>query len=150
MGLPDPFAQYVVVNLQTLGSLVNLDLPWNPTTLEQRKGRVQRGTVGKRIPFCNLRYDEGVEQRLFQVLTGRIQEITTIFGTVPDFITDHWVKEMLENRAVTENDLVKYLSAEASSPFTLKETYEYLDEDWECTSEVLNSREAVSVFLQGW
>lgn len=138
------------LNLQTLGSLVNLDLPWNPTTLEQRKGRVQRGTVGKRIPFCNLRYDEGVEQRLFQVLTVRIQEITHIFGTVPDFITDHWVKEMLENRAVTENGLVKYLSAEGSSPFSLKETYEYLDEEWECTSEVLNSREAVSVFLEGW
>ena len=138
------------LNLQTLGSLVNLDLPWNPTTLEQRKGRVQRGTVGKRIPFCNLRYDEGVEQRLFQVLTGRIQEITNIFGTVPDFITDHWVTEMLENRTVTGSDLVKYVSAEAGSPFTLKETYEYLDEEWECTSEVLNSREAVSVFLRGW
>jgi len=24
------------------GSLINLDLPWNPTRLEQRKGRIQR------------------------------------------------------------------------------------------------------------
>ena len=55
---------YTGLNLQTLGSLINLDLPWNPTTLEQRKSRVQRGTIEKRIPFCNLRYDEGVEQRL--------------------------------------------------------------------------------------
>ena len=30
------------LNLQTLGSLINLDLPWNPTRLEQRKGRIQR------------------------------------------------------------------------------------------------------------
>jgi len=29
------------LNLQTLGSLINLDLPWNPTRLEQRKGRIQ-------------------------------------------------------------------------------------------------------------
>lgn len=29
------------LNLQRLGCLINLDLPWNPTVLEQRKGRVQ-------------------------------------------------------------------------------------------------------------
>jgi ERCC4-related helicase len=138
------------LNLQTLGSLINLDLPWNPTTLEQRKGRVQRGTIGKRIPFCNLRYDEGVEQRLFNVLTGRIQEITKIFGTVPDFITDRWVKDMLENREIQESDIVVLVSDQEISPFSVKETYEYLDEDWENTAEVLNSREAMAVFLNGW
>ena len=138
------------LNLQRLGSLVNLDLPWNPTTLEQRKGRVQRGTISKRIPFCNLRYDEGVEQRLFNVLTGRIRAITDIFGTIPDFITDNWVTAMLEHRALNENDLVQMVTGEARSPFTVKETYEYLDEEWESTAEVLNSREAMSVFLQSW
>ena len=138
------------LNLQRLGSLINLDLPWNPTTLEQRKGRVQRGTISKRIPFCNLRYDEGVEQRLFNVLTGRIREITDIFGTIPDFITDNWVSAMLENRAMTENDLVKMVNDEAQSPFTVKETYEYLDEEWENTAEVLNSKEAMNVFFEGW
>lgn len=30
------------LNLQTLSTLINLDLPWNPTRLEQRKGRIQR------------------------------------------------------------------------------------------------------------
>ena len=30
------------LNLQTLGTLINFDLPWNPTRLEQRKGRIQR------------------------------------------------------------------------------------------------------------
>ena len=29
------------LNLQRLGTLINLDLPWNPTRLEQRKGRIQ-------------------------------------------------------------------------------------------------------------
>jgi hypothetical protein len=138
------------LNLQRLGSLINLDLPWNPTTLEQRKGRVQRGIVAKRIPFCNLRYDEGVEQRLFNVLTGRIREITDIFGTIPDFITDHWVSAMLENRLLTENDLVTMVTGESQSPFTVKECYEYLDEEWESTAEVLNSKEAMKVFLEGW
>lgn len=138
------------LNLQSLGSLVNLDLPWNPSILEQRKGRVQRGIIAKRIPFCNLRYDEGVEQRLFNVLTGRIREITNIFGTIPDFITDEWVTAMLENRALSENDLVKMVTGQPQSPFTIKETYEYLDEEWETTQEVLNSKEAFNLFLQSW
>ena len=30
------------LNLQRLGTLINIDLPWNPTRLEQRKGRIQR------------------------------------------------------------------------------------------------------------
>jgi len=138
------------LNLQRLGSLINLDLPWNPTTLEQRKGRVQRGTVAKRIPYCNLRYDEGVEQRLFNVLTGRIREITNIFGTVPDFITDKWVKSMLDGKQMAENEIVKLVGDVERSPFTVKETYEYLDEEWETTAEVLNSRETMLLFMQGW
>ena len=34
------------LNLQRLGTLINLDLPWNPSRLEQRKGRIQR--IGQR------------------------------------------------------------------------------------------------------
>jgi len=138
------------LNLQRLGALINLDLPWNPTILEQRKGRVQRGTIGKRIPFCNLRYNEGVEQRLFNVLTGRIQEITNIFGTIPDFITEKWVEEMLENKKLEESDLVKYISDSPKSPFALKETKEQLEADWEATSEVLNAKETTLLFMKGW
>jgi len=118
--------------------------------LEQRKGRVQRGTIAKRIPFCNLRYDEGVEARLFNVLTGRIREITDIFGTIPDFITDNWVSAMMEDRELNESDLIQIVTGEAQSPFSVKETYEYLDEEWGNTAEVLNSKEATKVFLEGW
>ena len=84
------------------------------------------------------------------MLTGRIREITDIFGTIPDFITDHWVSAMLENRLLTENDLVTMVTEESRSPFTVKECYEYLDEDWESTAEVLNSKEAMKVFMEGW
>jgi SNF2 family DNA or RNA helicase len=138
------------LNLQTLGSLINLDLPWNPTTLEQRKGRVQRGTIAKRIPYSNLRYNEGVEERLFNVLTGRIKEITDIFGTIPDFITDEWVDSLAKDRQVSEDELIQLVTGKSHSPFSVKETYEYLDDDWESTIEVLNSKEAIGVFLEGW
>lgn len=138
------------LNLQRLGCLINLDLPWNPTLLEQRKGRVQRGAVAKRIPFYNMRYDKGAEQQLFEVLSGRIQEITAIFGTVPDFIVDSWVSEMLEGGKWDENRLLTVISDRRQNPFTVKETTESLDADWEGTTEVLNSTDAYNELLNGW
>ena len=45
------------LNLQRLGSLINLDLPWNPTRLEQRKGRIQRiGQLRSEVLIYNMRY----------------------------------------------------------------------------------------------
>jgi hypothetical protein len=48
---------------------------------------------------CHVTTTRALEARLFNVLTGRIREITDIFGTIPDFITDNWVTAMMEDRA---------------------------------------------------
>ena len=51
------------LNPQRLGTLINLDLPWNPSRLEQRKGRIQRiGQVRPVVDVCNLRYAGSVER----------------------------------------------------------------------------------------
>ncbi len=111
---------------------------------------MQRGTIAKRIPFYNMRYDKGVEQRLFQTLSGRIQEITSIFGTIPDFIVDQWVKDMLENKQWDENTVLTIISDQRQNPFALKETTESLDADWESTAEVLNQADVFRELLGGW
>ncbi len=138
------------LNLQRLCCLINLDLPWNPTILEQRKGRVQRGTLAKRIPFYNMRYDKGAEQKLFDTLSDRIQEITAIFGTVPDFIVDQWVTDMLDDKAWDGSTVLTIIAERQMNPFTLKETTESLDTDWEGTAEVLNQTEAIRELIAGW
>jgi superfamily II DNA/RNA helicase len=138
------------LNLQRLGCLINLDLPWNPTLLEQRKGRVQRGTVAKRIPFYNMRYDKGTEQKLFETLSKRIQEITAIFGTVPDFIVDRWVDDMLEKKKWDDQKLLKVISEQRENPFVIKETTESLDADWDSTTEILNRTDAYRELLDAW
>ena len=117
---------------------------------EQRKGRVQRGTIAKRIPFYNMRYDKGVEQQLFQTLSGRIQEITAIFGTIPDFIVDRWVEDMLQDKAWDENTVLTIITDQQQNPFTIKETLESLDADWDSTAEVLNQIDAFQELLYGW
>jgi hypothetical protein len=138
------------LNLQRLGSLINLDLPWNPIVLEQRKGRVQRGTLARRIPYTNMRYDKGAEQRLFETLSGRIQEITAIFGTVPDFIVDRWVTDMLEDRAWDDQTVLTLIAEHDTNPFTLKETTQTLDAEWDATAEVLNQIETYQTMLTSW
>jgi len=138
------------LNLQKLGCLINLDLPWNPTLLEQRKGRVQRGTLAKRIPFYNMRYDKGAELKLFKTLSGRIQEITAIFGTIPDFIVDQWVTDMLEDKEWDENTVLTVIAEREQNPFTMKETTESLDADWDDTAEVLNQADAMRELMGGW
>jgi hypothetical protein len=122
----------------------------NPTVFEQRKGRVQRGTIAKRIPFYNMRYAEGVEQKLFQTLSGRIQEITAIFGTIPDFIVDRWVEDMLQDKEWNENTVLTIITDQQQNPFTIKETMESLDADWDGTAEVLNQIDALRELLCGW
>ncbi len=137
------------LNLQTLGSLINLDLPWNPTTLEQCKDRVQRVTVAKQVTYCNLRNNEGVEASLFNVITGRIKEITDIFVTTPNFNTDMVIEALAQDRRMSEDELVKMVAHKSQSPFNVKERYEYLEVDWESNAEVLNSKEAIGAFPQG-
>ena len=80
------------LNLQRLGTLINLDLPWNPTRLEQRKGRIQR--IGQRqdvVFMYNMRYLGSVEDRVHQLLSSRLHEIFTLFGQVPDVLEDVWI-----------------------------------------------------------
>ncbi|MFO7906082.1 MAG: helicase-related protein, partial [Pirellulaceae bacterium] len=60
------------LNLQRLARLINLDLPWNPTKLEQRKGRIQRiGQIHDTIEVYNMRYKDSVEDRVHELLSER-------------------------------------------------------------------------------
>jgi SNF2 family DNA or RNA helicase len=80
------------LNLQTLGTLINLDLPWNPTRLEQRKGRIQRiGQLRDVVLVYNMRYRDSVEDRVHALLSSRLQSMYELFGQIPDVLEDVWV-----------------------------------------------------------
>jgi SNF2 family DNA or RNA helicase len=83
------------LNLQRLGTLINIDLPWNPTRLEQRKGRIVRiGQPRESVDLLNLRYRGSVEDRVHLVLAERLQNIHNIFGQVPDTLEDIWIMDI--------------------------------------------------------
>lgn len=135
------------LNLQALGSLINLDLPWNPTRLEQRKGRIQRiGQLRDEVYIYNMRYRGSVEDRVHQLLSGRLRAIRDMFGQLPDTLEDVWVATALrdERKALEVIDQMP-----AANPFELR--YDRIEPvDWESCSAVLHGRNQLEPLLAGW
>ena len=135
------------LNLQRLGTLINLDLPWNPTRLEQRKGRIQRiGQVNENVLLYNLRYKDSVEDCVHELLSERLKHIHNLFGQIPDVLEDVWIDMALGEiaRAQTLIDAVPDRHA-----FEIRYT-EVENADWESCAEVLSDAEKRRVLQQSW
>jgi superfamily II DNA or RNA helicase len=135
------------LNLQALGTLINLDLPWNPTRLEQRKGRIQRiGQVHEAVDNYNMRYRGSVEDRVHQLLSQRFQEIYNLFGQLPDVLEDAWIEVALgaQERARAVIDSVPKMH-----PYEIR--YQSPDRvGWESCLQVLDSEEKSKHLRQAW
>ena len=136
------------LNLQRLGTLINIDLPWNPTRLEQRKGRIQRiGQARNEIWIANLRYRDSVEDRVHQVLADRLEAIHGLFGQIPDTLEDVWVQVALNDEAAA-NQLIDRTTA-TRNPFDAKYS-KVEDADWETCTSVLNGLSMREMLSKGW
>ena len=92
------------LNLQRLGAQVNIDLPWNPSRLEQRKGRVQRiGQARDDIHVLSLRYAGTVEDQVYAALSQRFGDIFSVLGQLPDAFEDDWISAVLKDRTALQN-----------------------------------------------
>jgi hypothetical protein len=136
------------LNLQRLGTLINIDLPWNPTRLEQRKGRIQRiGQARSEIWIANLRYRDSVEDRVHQVLADRLEAIHGLFGQIPDTLEDVWVQVALNDEQAARQ-LIDRTTA-TRNPFDVKYS-KVEDADWETCASVLNSVSMKELLSRGW
>ena len=60
------------LNLQAAGALINFDLPWNPSKVEQRIGRIDHiGQALGVLPIVNLYLKDSVDQRVYRALAQR-------------------------------------------------------------------------------
>jgi SNF2 family DNA or RNA helicase len=135
------------LNLQRLATLINIDLPWNPTRLEQRKGRIQRiGQIHDTVKIYNLRYKDSVEDRVHELLSGRLQDIFGLFGQIPDVLEDVWVA-LAEGEKEEAKRIIDALPKE--HPFEIR--YTHVEKvDWESCATVLSAEEKRRVLGQGW
>ena len=69
------------LNLQAAGAVINYDLPWNPSRVEQRIGRVDRiGQKHDNVRVVNLFLANGIDDKVYYVLRQRCGLFTTFVG----------------------------------------------------------------------
>jgi len=136
------------LNLQRLGTLINIDLPWNPTRLEQRKGRIQRiGQARSEVWIANLRYRDSVEDRVHSVLADRLEAIHGLFGQIPDTLEDVWVQVALNDENAAKQLIDRTVATR--NPFDVKYS-KVEDADWETCASVLNGTSMKELLSRGW
>ena len=107
------------LNLQTLGTLINVDLPWNPSRLEQRLGRIKRfGQARKSVDMLNLVYQGTRDEDVYRVISQRMKDKYDIFGGLPDAIEDDWIDD--EQTLEAEMDKYIHLRQKARDVFELR------------------------------
>jgi superfamily II DNA/RNA helicase len=139
------------LNLQTLGTLINVDLPWNPSRLEQRLGRIKRfGQARRTVDMLNLVYHQSQDEKVYQVLSRRMRDRYDIFGGLPDTIEDEWIEDLekLDDRM----DEYIHLRQGARDVFELRyqDTVDPELERWERCAQVLARRDVLDRLSAPW
>lgn len=136
------------LNLQRLETLINVDLPWNPARLEQRKGRIDRiGQLAAAIDVLNLRYRGSVEDEVHQALSSRLEQIRNVFGTIPDTLEDAWVATALGEIAEAWRRIEEVPSRH---PFDIRYAQDLPATTWERCAQVLDNHDVQRVLRTPW
>lgn len=139
------------LNLQTLGTLINVDLPWNPARLEQRLGRIKRlGQARHTVDMLNLVYHETQDETVYQALSRRMKDRFDIFGGLPDTIEDDWIQNVEQLDRMMDEYI--HLRDHARDVFELRyqETIDPDKDRWELCSRVLARRDIVDRLSTPW
>ena len=138
------------LNLQTLGTLINVDLPWNPTRLEQRIGRIKRfGQRRATVDMLNLVFEQTVDEKIYERLSERMKNRYDLFGSLPDTIKDEWIDDI----ETLGERLDEYINAQKTATgFDLRYTGTMMppDKDWREFREVLSRRDLVTLMSAAW
>ena len=104
------------IDLQFAQLLINYDIPWNPMRLEQRIGRLDRlGQTHERIFIWNLYHQGTINERIYELLQGRLQLCRRAFGGMEPVLAEK-VKELtaaLLRRGLTEEEKAKQVERAA-------------------------------------
>lgn len=90
------------INLQMhCADLVHLDLPWNPSRLEQRNGRIDRKLQPAKKVFCRyFRYEQREADIVLEALIRKTETIRDELGSVGQVIEDRITKRLAESGIV--------------------------------------------------
>lgn len=138
------------LNLQTLGTLINVDLPWNPTRLEQRIGRIKRfGQRRDTVDMLNLVFEQTVDEKIHERLSERMRNRYDLLGSLPDTIKDEWIED-IESLGKRLDDYIE--AQKKATGFDLRYTATMVpsEKDWRDCTEVLSRRDFSVLMGMAW
>lgn len=110
------------LNLQTASALINYDLPWNPSKVEQRIGRIDRiGQREKEIRVYNLLLKNSIDEKVYGALRRRCGLFMHFVGTMQPVLARAQV--MLNHPGEFNVDELERIASEAERNFLSAETY---------------------------
>jgi SNF2 family DNA or RNA helicase len=139
------------LNLQTLGTLINVDLPWNPSRLEQRLGRIKRfGQARKNVDMLNLVYSETQDEKVYNVLSERLRDTYDIFGSLPDTIDDDWIQDEEELKKRMDEYIHERKKTQDAFSIKYRSTLDPEAHLWERCATVLSRRDIINALSEPW
>ena len=121
------------LNLQFCTAVVSYDIPWNPMTLEQRAGRVDR--IGQERPVVdvvNLFYENTAEHDAYKAVERRFKDIVDNVGAYPPIIAAN-IQSIIKDGKDPDAELDKI---ESRKDFDINR----LNADWVSGNAQLNPR----------
>jgi len=138
------------LNLQTLGTLINVDLPWNPTRLEQRIGRIKRfGQARSTVDMLNLVHQGTVDEKVYARLSERMRNRYDLFGALPDTIKDEWIDD-IETLGEKMDQYIEERRQATGFDLRYNDTINPSDDAWRDCAAVLSRRDLDNLMRQGW
>jgi superfamily II DNA/RNA helicase len=138
------------LNLQTLGTLINVDLPWNPTRLEQRIGRIKRfGQTRSVVDMLNLVHQGTVDEKVYERLSERMRNRYDLFGGLPDTIKDEWIED-LETLGEKMDQYIEERRQATGFDLRYNDTIQPGEDAWRDCAAVLGRRDLENIMRQGW
>ncbi|MEA3275957.1 MAG: phospholipase D-like domain-containing anti-phage protein [Pseudomonadota bacterium] len=138
------------LNLQTLGTLINVDLPWNPTRLEQRIGRIKRfGQARSTVDMLNLVHQGTVDEKVYARISARMRNRYDLFGGLPDTIRDDWIDD-IETLGEKMDQYIEERRQATGFDLRYNDTIKPSDDAWRDCAAVLARRDLDNLMRQGW
>jgi superfamily II DNA/RNA helicase len=147
------------LNLQALGTLINVDLPWNPSRLEQRIGRIKRfGQARDSVDILNLVYEGSRDEVIYEKLSERMKNKFDIFGQLPDTLSDEWI----DDEQGLERELRKFVDGRqrakafdvrwgnTATGISMSAAEREWQKGWQTCTEVLSRRDVADRLGEGW